>query len=874
MIKRLWIKITNKGIERFTDDKEIKYYKILNSLLLVIILLMAIAFFLISLIPIVDESFRKIESFHLIFKYDIVSITAGIIFILLLKLSIISGRLILIRYLNLILAYTIVIIYSLMAGIGIGVHLFLLFLVFFPIFYHDVSKLFKFFEIFFLFSLTFFIFYVLYQSKPLYPFPIHIETILFLTISSLVLGTSVVLIIFLSWQFGWHLKLKNLWNKYTYLGAEKFTNEEDIKSHKILNNGLMIATILTAFLIVSIFLIPVYDVSFIQGERLNLVLTYLSMQILYMLVYAAVFYINFRVGKTLLFNVIIHLVAFSHITGLSFMLGHKIGIQYFLLPIIFFPLFYAKIKIFTKLIISIPNMLLISIIIFVQYSEPAIYPVPNHIVDIGFRIIVSFLSGTFGVMGIYIWWQFNITRKIINFWEYFSKLGSKNFSDARSIKLHIIMNQVILLFIIILTLAVGGTYIIFMIIIYYDESILLFPYLLYYVPPLVTMLSLTIIGFYIRVKSSDEKRNELILSILITAGTIFILYISMLAGSAVNFHLYILVLLPLPFFIFRTSSWKSVLILIVIIAFLFLFAQWYNMNYLPIKPAPTYLNSPAKYIIAIFILVGIIFSCYYLWEQTSRAENLLLEEQAKSENLLLNILPLEIATELKEKGVSDPVRYDSVSILFTDFVGFTQIAENLESKELLGELDKCFSYFDNVTKRYNLEKIKTIGDSYMLAGGLPEENNTHPFDCTLAALEIQAFMNQMKEIKDGQGLPYWEMRLGINTGPVVAGVIGEMKFAYDIFGDSVNTASRMESSGTPGKINISLETYNEVKFLFDCEHRGKVPAKRKGDIDMFYVNGIKRKYSVKGEGRVPNDRFKEIYEKLKGGAKLVAKPSA
>jgi class 3 adenylate cyclase len=244
------------------------------------------------------------------------------------------------------------------------------------------------------------------------------------------------------------------------------------------------------------------------------------------------------------------------------------------------------------------------------------------------------------------------------------------------------------------------------------------------------------------------------------------------------------------------------------------------------------------------------------------------EQRQKSEDLLLNILPKDVADELKEKGASKPVKFDSVTVLFTDFVGFTQIAENLKADELIDELDKCFSYFDAVTKKYNLEKIKTIGDSYMLAAGLPEKNNTHYIDCLMAAMEIRAFMDQMKEIKESQSLPYWELRLGINTGPLVAGVIGDMKFAYDIFGDTVNVASRMESSGFPGKINISDDTYNLAKFLFDCEFRGKIMAKRKGDIPMYFVTGIKKEFSVNGEGKVPNESFNNIYAKLKSGVRL------
>lgn len=246
-------------------------------------------------------------------------------------------------------------------------------------------------------------------------------------------------------------------------------------------------------------------------------------------------------------------------------------------------------------------------------------------------------------------------------------------------------------------------------------------------------------------------------------------------------------------------------------------------------------------------------------------------ERDKSEALLLNILPVSVADELKERGAAEPVHFDSVTVLFTDFVGFTKIAERLTPTELVGELDKCFSYFDNVAQKYGLEKLKTIGDAYMAAGGVPVKNNTHPFDCALAALEIQSFMNQMKSIKEQQGFPYWELRLGMHTGPLVAGVVGEKKFAYDVWGDTVNTASRMESSGMPGAINISRELRDQIHLLFECEFRGKVYAKNKGEIDMFFLKGVRAKYSVGGECRVPNDEFLSIMQKIRRGAKIKTK---
>ena len=237
----------------------------------------------------------------------------------------------------------------------------------------------------------------------------------------------------------------------------------------------------------------------------------------------------------------------------------------------------------------------------------------------------------------------------------------------------------------------------------------------------------------------------------------------------------------------------------------------------------------------------------------------------ESENLLEKILPRSVARELKKTGHAEPEYFESATVLFTDFKGFTEIAEGLSPRELVEHLDECFTYFDSVMERFHLEKLKTIGDSYMCAGGVPVKNNTHPVDTVLAALEIQDFMIQIRELKEIDQADYWELRLGVNTGPLVAGVIGERKFAYDVWGDSVNTASRMESSGSPGMVNISDNTYALVKDFFECEYRGKVQAKSKGEVDMYFVHRIKAELSSDDVGRIPNDVFEAMYERLKDG---------
>ena len=210
----------------------------------------------------------------------------------------------------------------------------------------------------------------------------------------------------------------------------------------------------------------------------------------------------------------------------------------------------------------------------------------------------------------------------------------------------------------------------------------------------------------------------------------------------------------------------------------------------------------------------------------------------RSDELLLNILPEETAEELKATGTAKAKSFDRVSVLFTDFKNFTQASEKLSPEELVAEINHCYSEFDRIITKYGIEKIKTIGDSYMCAGGLPVTNDTHPFDVVSAGLEMVEFIERSKHERIAKGQPYFELRLGVHTGPVVAGIVGIKKFAYDIWGDTVNTASRMESSGSVGKVNISGSTYELIKDKFTCTHRGKIEAKNKGVIDMYFVEGL------------------------------------
>ena len=211
------------------------------------------------------------------------------------------------------------------------------------------------------------------------------------------------------------------------------------------------------------------------------------------------------------------------------------------------------------------------------------------------------------------------------------------------------------------------------------------------------------------------------------------------------------------------------------------------------------------------------------------------EEKNRSDNLLLNILPEETAHELKQNGKVQAKKFESVTVLFTDFKSFTEYAKDLSPEKLVESVDYYFSKFDTIMEKYGLEKIKTVGDAYMCAGGLPFETEDHAYKMVLAALEIADFV-QDSLTQNSNNQTRFEIRIGINSGPVVAGVVGTKKFAYDIWGDTVNIASRMESCSEPGKINISENTFELIKDHFTCEYRGEIEVKNKGMMKMYFVS--------------------------------------
>ncbi len=233
--------------------------------------------------------------------------------------------------------------------------------------------------------------------------------------------------------------------------------------------------------------------------------------------------------------------------------------------------------------------------------------------------------------------------------------------------------------------------------------------------------------------------------------------------------------------------------------------------------------------IVLFIIIYFIYRNYRFQKKSNK---LLAVEKQKSDDLLLNILPAEVAEELKETGSAEAKYFDNVTVLFTDFVGFTKIAGSMNPQQLVAELHTCFKAFDEITAKYNIEKIKTIGDAYMAISGLPLANPNHALDIVNAAIDIKRFIYERRQL---MGELSFDIRIGIHTGNVVAGIVGVKKFAYDIWGDTVNTAARMEQNSLPGKINISEATYLLVKHKIECTYRGEIEAKNKGMLKMYFV---------------------------------------
>jgi adenylate cyclase len=241
--------------------------------------------------------------------------------------------------------------------------------------------------------------------------------------------------------------------------------------------------------------------------------------------------------------------------------------------------------------------------------------------------------------------------------------------------------------------------------------------------------------------------------------------------------------------------------------------------------------------------------------ELENARDRAIAEKAESDRLLLNILPPSIAAELKTSDRVQPRFFDSATVIFIDFTGFTRLVETMEPASVIDQLDQHFTKFDDIMARHRLEKLKTIGDAYLAVGGVPEPNRSHAIDASLAALQVLDHLTRLNRQREKLRLPAWQVRIGINTGPVIAGVVGKHKFTYDIWGNTVNIAQRVEAAGIPGRISIAESTWQHIKARFEAEARGAVEVKHQGLVNMYYLDRIRPEFSSDSAGTMPNDRF-------------------
>lgn len=286
------------------------------------------------------------------------------------------------------------------------------------------------------------------------------------------------------------------------------------------------------------------------------------------------------------------------------------------------------------------------------------------------------------------------------------------------------------------------------------------------------------------------------------------------------------------------NKWERIGFGVSINIILYLISLYIYESYTPYYKDVQDLTMVFYYPNAIVFLITLFGLAFILKNENQQFEKDLVKANHKNEVLLHQMLPKDVADELKVHGEVEPRIYSNVTVMFTDFYEFTKIAEKLTAIKLVKDLDDYFTVFDRIIEKYNLEKLKTIGDAYMCVSGLPIQRDDHAIIMLKAAIEIRNAVEAMYTERTSQGLEAWHIRIGIHSGTVVAGIIGESKFAYDIWGDTVNTAARMESSSEPGKINISETTYDLVKNSFKTTYRGKIQAKNKGELNMYFADSL------------------------------------
>lgn len=700
--------------------------------------------------------------------------------------------------------------------------------------------------------------WLLLTRAPLFPLPEEITVLIFRIVVPFIIGFSLLAFFYVGLHYRFFSKVYRLWKKVTNLGNGHFDSRENKKSNEIVNAAFLSA-ILVGFLLVLITIVAVVlsttgpDPGFVRNA-----LIYFMMAAIFTSWSALLFYRKIKSGKNTLYQIAgaVSGILFAAVAALA--LGKNTYFYLLLYALMPLPLLFAGTSRAIVVFYVIVFAAIVAATTVLVHRTGAIMPLPAFM-ESALAWLNIVITGLFALMVIvYAWWKYNFNVRMRSGWQLTTRFGTTPANTPQQVKMIVLTNISIYV-----DLGVLLSVVIFTLIIYWKGYV---PYA-YYLPPAIISSLVLFIFFWVRLRGrSSEAMLVVIFFLSLLNG--FILSIAL--GEAFNVHYFFYATLVVPYFVFNSTHKKWIAACNILSAAFIYAAFWHFHNYPPLAPPPpTEINGIIKnYVrlsINVFVVAAIATIAYYFWRESDLVEDDLEIAREKSESLLLNILPADIAHELKETGTTTPRLYENASVLFTDFVGFTLIAEKMSAEDLVGELDHCFSYFDGVMKKFHLEKIKTIGDSYMAAAGIPEPTQTHAIDCALAALEISAYMDALKEQKAAAGLESWDLRIGIHSGPLVAGVVGEKKFAYDCWGDTVNTASRMESSGAPGRVNVSRATWDLIKDFFEGENRGKVYAKRKGEVEMFFISCLKPEYAEQQNPMRPNGVFLRKLDAMRQG---------
>lgn len=433
-----------------------------------------------------------------------------------------------------------------------------------------------------------------------------------------------------------------------------------------------------------------------------------------------------------------------------------------------------------------------------------------------------------------------------SFWQWVSDFAIPEGTSPDERKLHVSANQLMMVTLILIAAMSFSLLVAWVMLLQVNFHF----YRNYYLGGLPAVLALVIgTGIYIyRGKTRRFYGPIVAFAYLMTA---LITSLTVIFGGVYGLEYWVLVVMGIGIFVLHKKAFlRHSGTLFALVAFIGLRIWTYYMpEILPVPHQPTRIFYILFTAAALFLIMVLEFR--FIAQQSTRAEDAFIAQRDLADKLLLNIMPQSVANELKLKGKYEPRHYESVTVLFTDFVGFTRLAAGMSPHDLLASLESCFGEFDRIVQKHGLEKLKTIGDSYMCAAGIPDPVADHAERAARAALDFLAVVNGQKAQAEKNGRPYWDIRIGLHTGPLVAGIIGDHKFAYDIWGDTVNIASRMESAGEVGRINLSAATAQSIGGKFEIRSRGLQNAKSLGDTEMFELVAATSRAKVNSAQETP-----------------------